>query len=238
MAGALESLSDPLIDPILALLKDGINADVAALVAAVSPAASDTRAAVLTTKRRPFVLPMEGEGVLPALHCYRVRTRSSQFSIVHTDHTSTLQFTYATPACEVGSLDARWALLDRVWRMIVRMLKRGKHPAHEDGDDVLEAAGVIRTNLAASRKLEVFLGSDAQAFPGFIAEVDVTWRDAAEEDPGELFPALSFDGQFFVNVEGDYTGTPDVTARAVTDAGESEADNDGRDFVRPDDWSI
>jgi hypothetical protein len=232
--GALESLGDPLIDPILALLKDAVNAEILALTTAMP--AEDARAAIQTTSRRPFVLGVEGEGALPALHCYRVRSRTSQFTAVHLDYINTLQFTYATPACSQDLLDERWAILDRVWRIALKALKRGKHPAHNSGADVLEAAGVVKVDYATGRKQEAFIEHGGSTFPGFVAEIDVTWRNPADEDTSALYPALSFDSQFFVDTDGDTSGTPDVIARALTEAG--EADPDGKDFPRPSDWSL
>lgn len=231
--GALESLTDPLLGPMLALLKDGITADMLALT--VEAGAEDTRAAVKTTVARPFVLGVEGEDVLPALHCHRIRSRSSQFSAVYVDHIATLQFMYVTPACSQELLEPRWALLDRVWRSMLRTLRRGSHPAHAFGADVLDDAGVVRINLLTAVKREAFVEQGEYTFPAFVAEMDVTWRDGTEVDQGPLFPALSFDTQIFVNTDGDTTGTPDVVARSVTDAGQDEG---GTVFPRPDDWSL
>jgi hypothetical protein len=231
--GALESLGDPLVDPILSLLKDAVNAEILTLTNAAS--AEDSRAAVLTTSRRPFELSMDGEGTLPALNCYRVRSKTSQVSIVHIDHIETLQFTYATPSCAEDLLDERWAVLDLVWRRALKALKDGKHPAHNGGADALESAGVVRTAYATAIKREAFVAHGGNTFPGFVAEIDVTWRPADEQDNATYYPALSIDGRIYVDtVNGDTSGTPDVIARAVTPAGTPP----GRVFTRPSDWSL
>jgi hypothetical protein len=235
--GALESLPDRLIDPMLALLKDGVNADVAAIVGALVTPPGDSRAAILNCARRPFALPMEGNGYTPALHCYRIRHKMRLFTVIHIDHVYTLQFQYVTPACGKDLLDDRWAVLDVVWRSIVEMLKAGKHPAHAGGADVLEAAGVISVDYASALKSEAFFGDTPSPFPGFLAQVDVVWRDLPKEDTSGLPDALSFDARIYVDTP-DLSGDPDVVARAVTEAGVAESPPDGRNFPIPDDWSL
>lgn len=230
--GALESLGDPLIDPILSLVKDAINADILTLTTAAS--AEDARAGVLTTTRRPFQVAMDGEGTLPCLSCYRVRSKASQLSIVHVDHIETLQFTYATPACDQSLLDERWSVLDRVWRIALKALKIGHHPSHSGGVEVLSPVGVVRTNYATAIKREAWIANGGLTFPGFVAEVDVTWRPIDEQDNATYYPLLSMDGEIFVDTNGVISGTPDVIARAVTPAGTPP----GRVFTRPSDWSL
>lgn len=228
---ALDCISDPLITPILALLQYAINTDLAKDMA---NAGVDVEDAVATTSPLPFALDMEGEGQLPALHCYRVRSSSSQYSISYTNHTSKLQFVYASPAAGRDNLEARWPLLDRVWHSLARTLKRGMYPGYEGGIDVMLRAGVIRTDLSTSNKREIFVEGGELSYPGFIAEVDVVWRDANDMDPGPTHPALSFDHRFYVD-QPDTSGTPDVIARSVTEEGETEG---GRNFSRPSDWSL
>lgn len=238
--GALESLDDPLIDPILALLKAAVNADIAAALPVAPDEPSDERAAVLVTRRMPLELAAVGEGETPVLACYRVRSKVTQFTAIHTDHIDTLQFVYASPSCDQDLLDERWAVLDRVWRSALRALKRGKHPEHEDGEDVLEDAGVVRVDYATAWKREIFVPHGGLTYPGFIAEIDVTWRPEDEQDSTVYPDALSFDGKIFVDTDGDYTGDPDVIARAVTEAGIAVpgTGDEGRDFETPDDWSL
>lgn len=228
---ALDCIPDPLITPILGLLKFAINADLAKDMVHAGVAVED---AVASTSPVPFALNMEGEGQLPALHCYRVRSSSSQYSIAYTNHTSKLQFVYASPAAGRDLLDQRWPLLDRVWHSLIRTLKRGIYPGYEGGIDVMQDAGVIRTDLATTNKREIFIEGGELTYPGFIAEVDVIWRDANDMDTGPSYPALSFDHRFYVD-QPDTSGTPDVIARSVTEAGESAG---GRTFSRPSDWSL
>jgi hypothetical protein len=232
---ALDSLPDPLITPILALLYDAINADLTAEMTAAGVPPDLLEPAVQTTCKVPFTLGMEGSGVLPALHCYRVRTRSVQTTMYYLDHGSTLQFAYATPPTGRDMLDVRWPLLDRVWHALIRTLVRGSHPAHMGGADVLLDAGVVRILRQTAIKRELFTPDGQQTFPGFVAEVDVIWRDENDQDQGPFYPALSFDAQLYTDNE-DTSQDPDVIARVLTDAG--EADPAGKDFPRPPDWSL
>lgn len=219
---ALESLSDPLIAPVLALCKDAINADLADAMEAAGVTPED---AVRATAPYPFALRIEGAAVLPALHCYRVQSRSTQFSVVHVDHVSRLQFTYATPGIGREGLDERWPLLDRVWRALLGALKSGSHAAHADGADVLSDAGVVKVDLGTTRKLEVFIEDGNHTFPGFIGELDVTWRDGSDVDTGSLYPALSFEAKVFADGVSE-TGDPDAVSRALTPIGEEELDSE------------
>lgn len=228
---ALDCITDPLITPILGLLKFAINADLARDMVAASVDVEDV---IKTTSPVPFALPMEGEGVLPALHCYRVRSKSSQFSIFFTDHTSTLQFIYASPAAGRDNLEARWPVLDRVWHSLIRTLKSGSYPGYASDADVMLDAGVVRVALATTNKREIFIEGGGLTYPGFIAEVEVVWRDGNDNDQTVYPDATSFDGRIFVNTNGDTSGTPDVIARAVTPAGTPP----GRVFTRPTDWSL
>lgn len=229
---ALDVIPDPLITPLLALLFDAINADLALDMAAAGATVED---AVATTSHVPFTLTLEGAGVLPALHCYRVRTRSVQSTMYYLDHGSTLQFVYCTPPAGRDMLDVRWPLLDRVWHSLIRTLKRGHHPAHQADADVLLDAGVVRVMVQTAIKRELFIEGGQQTYPGFVAEVEVVWRDANDQDQGPFYPALSFDAQLYTDTE-DTSGDPDVIARVLTDAG--EAHPDGKDFPRPPDWSL
>jgi hypothetical protein len=246
MTAELQSLPDPLITPLLALLKDAINADVAAaMVAAGLTVAGDSDgagedAAVITTLARPFELRVEGNEALPALHCYRTQARTRQFTAVHLDHLYTLQFVYVTPAVEKDQLDERWPLLDIVWRSLVTTLKKGHHPAHLAGAHVLCDAGVVRADYATALKREMCVEGEHFNNPGFIAQVEVTWRDLSKEDTTGLPLALSFDARVYVD-QPDLSAPgigPDVTARAVTDAGIAASPPDGRTFTTPSDWSL
>lgn len=228
---ALDSIPDPLLTPLLALLKDAVNADLALDMAA---AGAPVEAAIATVSKVPFTLSLEGEGTLPALHAYRIRSSTSRATFVHLNHVSRLQFAYATPATGRDLLDARWPLLDRVWHAMLRALRRGGHANHAAGADVLLDAGVVSVALTGAFKREAFIEGAHEVFPGFVAEVDVTWRNALDVDQGPFFPVLSLDAQLYVDRDVDLDSAPDVHARAVTPAGTPPGNN----FPEPDDWSL
>jgi hypothetical protein len=231
--GALETLGDPLLDPILGLLQDAVNADLAPLAQALG---GDGAPFIKTVAPRPFDLSEIGDDALPALYAYRVRSRTRQGTFVHRDHLATLQFHYITPAVAQELIDNRWPVLDRVWRVALRALDRGHHSAHQNDAPVLEDVEVIKIDLTTAQKREAFTPGGNNTYPSFLAEIDVTWRDGAESDLGALHPALSFDAQIFVDTEGDVSGTADVIGRALTPAGAE--DPEGREFERPADWSL
>ncbi|HMJ15742.1 MAG TPA: hypothetical protein VK524_30205, partial [Polyangiaceae bacterium] len=95
MASALDSMVDPLIGPMLALLKDAINAELAVEMIALD---LDPEDAVQTTAPHPVALEIAGQLAMPLLTCFRVRSRSRVATFGHTDHVSMLQFGYLTPA--------------------------------------------------------------------------------------------------------------------------------------------
>ena len=216
MTSALDTLSDPLVTPVLALLKDAVNADLRAqmLLAGVEP-----EDAIVSTAPHPVELEIAGESPLPMLTCYRVRSRSRQFSFSHVDHTSTLQLSYITSATAREQLDERWPLLHRVWTAILTTLARGHHLSHQEGASVLLDAGVIRLDPATAQKREVFVAGGDYTYPGFVAEIDVVHRDGAELDTSTLYPVLSFTHRFHID-EGSEDGEADVTAISLTPAGE------------------
>lgn len=232
--GALETLGDPLLDPLLGFLRDAVNADLAPLAQALG---GDTAPFVKTVAPRPFALAEAGDDVLPALHAYRLRSRTRQATFAHRDHLATLQFHYVTPAVSQELIDDRWPVLDRVWRVVLRALSAGHHPAHNSDAPVFAGAvQLLKVDVATALKREAFTEGGDYTYPSFVAEIDVTWRDGAESDPGTLHPALSFDARLFVDQGGDPSGDPDVIGRALTPAGEQHPE--GRGFPRPNDWSL
>jgi hypothetical protein len=215
MSSALDGMVDPLIGPMLALLKDAINADLAAEMIALDLEPEDT---VQTTAPHPVPLEIAGQLAMPLLTCFRVQSRSRVATFLHTDHVNLLQFGYLTPATAREQIDERWPLLDRVWRALLRTLANGAHPAHQAGAPVLTNAGVVRISTDSAKKLELFAESGDYAYPMFRGEVEVVWRDASLVDTSALYPALSFTHEFNVN-GGSEDGEPDVVSRALTKAG-------------------
>lgn len=218
MTSALDTVVDPLVTPLLAFLKDAINAD----LSAETPPDSEPEAAVATTAPHPVDIEMTGETALPILTCYRTRSRARRRSIAFVDHTVTLQFTYVTAATAREQLGARWPLLERVWAALLLSLSTGSHPAHADGEDVLDSLRVIEVVLSTAQKREIFQPGGDYTYPAFVAEIDLIVQDDSLGDASTLYPALSFDGGIYL---GDVTeDAPDVAARAYTPLGEQVRD--------------
>lgn len=214
MTSALDTLEDPFLTPLLALLMEGVNADVAALAA---PDA-EPEPAVRSTAPHPVALEIAGESALPLLSCYRVRSRGRQRSIAYVDHTVTLQIAYTSPATAREQLSARWPLLEVVWQSILGTIRRGYHAAHQGGIEVLGPLGVIEVPLASAQKRELFAADGDYAYPSFLAEVDVILQTASFEETGTLHPALSFTHNFYL--DGVRDDVPDVAAISFTPEGE------------------
>lgn len=202
---ALERLSDPLVTPILALLKDAVNADLAAAMtdAGISP----TMDAVKSTVPHPISAQiLTADPSLPMLVCYRVRQVNQRRTFGYVDQLCTLRLQYITDATSVEQIGSRWPLLDRTWRACIKALCDGHHPAHASDDNVLEDAGVVWVNEAA-QKSESFLGGGDFVFPQWEADIQVTWRDAALTDVSDLDDLADFAGpltQCFQPEDEDY----------------------------------
>jgi hypothetical protein len=220
MTSALDTVADPLITPILALLKDAINAELAAEV----PVDPDIVAepAVATTAAYPVSIEMAGETALPILSCYRVRSRASQRTVAFVDHTLSLQFTYVSAATSREELEARWPLLDRVWRTLEATLREGSHAAHAAGAAVLSGLGIIDVPLQSALKRELYQPGGDYAYPAFVAEMDLVVQASSLADPSTLWPALSFQSDIYL---GDVADDPaDVRVISYTPIGLEERD--------------
>lgn len=207
---ALEALSDPLITPLLALMKDAINADVRAQMVAAGKTPED---AVVTTAPHPVALEIAGQAALPLLSCYRVRSRQRSTTMYWIDSVDTLQFAYVTPQCAREQIDERWPLLQRVWRRILITMQLGCDVAHLSGADVFGPAGVIAYEESSASKVDLFAETGDYAYPMFRGEMEVIWRDDEYQTSrtAALFPALSIESDLFV-AKSDETlaAQPDV----------------------------
>ncbi len=214
----LDSTSDPLIDPVLALIKAAVNAE---FVTMDPQFGSDE--VVKTTHNYPIDLTLGlGDMSMPALGCHRIRSRAKRFSVVHTDYINTLKFTYITPACAREQIGGRWPLLERVWRTAVDVLFLGHHPAYLSDAPVLINAGVINVDLNTATKQELYAEQGDYAFPAFFGEIEVTWRaSTAEQRTAALYPFLSARGKMRA---GPGVGPPDLTFDAYTPLGLEERD--------------
>ena len=220
MTSALDTVVDPLVTPLLALLKDAINADLAAEV----PPSPDTtpEPAVATTAPHPVPIIMAGETALPLLACYRVRSRARQRSVVYFDHTQTLQFSYLSAATAREQLPARWPSLERVYQALVKTLRAGHHPAHAGDANVLESLGIIDMPLTTLQKRELFAEGGSFTYPMFLCEVDVVVQTTDFTDPSTLWPALSFETGIYHDHVTDEE--PDVSVISYTPLGQAVKD--------------
>lgn len=215
MTSALDTIVDPLLVPLLALLKDAINAD----LAAEAPADATPEPAVATTAPHPVPILIAGETALPVLACYRVRSRARQRSVSYVDHTQTLQFSYVSAATAREELPARWPSLERVYEALLQTLRAGHHPAHQGDAHVLEGLGVVDLPLSTLQKRELFAEGGDFTYPMFLLEVDMVVQTAEFKDPSTLWPALSFEtGIYHGAVTAD---PPDVSVISYTPLGQA-----------------
>lgn len=221
-ASALERLPDPLVTPLLELLKDAVNAKLAETMERLGLDAEDAIAATLN-------YPVEARSLggqlnLPLLACYRIRQQSQRRTFGYLDQLVTLRLQYISSATSFDRLDDRWPLLDYVWRAAFDTLCAGHHAAHQDDAHVLEDAGVIWVNEAAT-KIEGYLAGGDYAYPQWEADVQVTWRDLAKTDTSALYPVLSLQARITQALDGDpREPAGDVIIRAYTPTGLEELD--------------
>jgi hypothetical protein len=218
MANGLESIADPLLGPLLALLKDAINSDLAAEQTAAGVVADEVEDAVTAVYPNAVNLQMLGQATLPALSAFRLRTRSTRVTSVYWEHTYTLQFEYITPQTALEQIDNRWPLLDRVWLALIDTLCRGTHADHEGGDEVLADAGIVKVLTGTAQKQEAYVEGTGYAYPMFRASIDIVCQsNRSRTDIDDLGTANTVRGKFFIDPDvDDYATewTPDVVADA------------------------
>jgi hypothetical protein len=224
-SSALNCLRDPLITPLLALLQDAVNADMRALMAfELRDTGADPVDAIKFTMPRPLELPKEGDGPLPALGCYRLRTRSKQVTFGHKEHYSTLRFQYMTPATAFSTLEDRWPLLNHVWESIIATLARGYHDAHRDGYRLLDDLLVTWVNLDSATKQELYVEGSDNINPGFIGDIEIRTRIAPTDDV-TTYPILSFYTKLYEGAaDPGPSRAPDVESLAFTPLGQEARD--------------
>lgn len=229
MTSALDTVEDPLLTPLLALLADAINAD----LAAEAPPSATPEAAVASTAPHPVPIITVGETALPVLSCYRVRSRARRRSIAYVDHTTTLQFSYLSASTAREQLPARWPMLERVYQALVKALVAGTHPAHAAGAEVLEPLGLIDVLLPSLQKRELFAEGGDFTYPMFLLEVDVVVQTSDFTDPSTLWPALSFEAGIYHHAVSD--DAPDVAVISYTPLGQAVKDGliDESDLAPP-----
>lgn len=221
---ATERLPDPLVTPLLALLKDAANAKLRADMEAAGIEPVDVISAT-----QPY--PADAKSLtaspsLPLLACYRTRQQSVRRTFGHRDYLTTLRLHYISSPTAADRLDERWPILDRVWRAVFDALCAGHDAAHLDDELVLEDAGVIAVNEAAT-KAEGYLPGSDYALPQWEADVQVTWRDTTRTDTSALYPVLSLTARITQAIDGDpRPANGDVVITAYTPTGIEELDSE------------
>lgn len=220
MTDALESLPDPLLGPLLPLLKDAINSDLRVEQTAAGVAPADLKDVVVQAWPNAVTLEILGQAALPVLAAFRLRARSRRATVTFWEHTYTLQFEYVTPQTALEQIDNRWPLLDRVWLALMDTLCRGTHADHTPapGDPVMEDSGLVRVLTETALKQEMYAESAGYAYPMFRATVDVVCQsNRSRTDIDDLGVANTVRAMFWTDPEvDDYatTVTPDVVADA------------------------
>lgn len=214
----LERVPDELLTPLLAFLMVAINASVGLVMLSAS---GDSVPAIGETLHRPQDLKME-PGNTPRLSCYRVRSKPKRTGFGTIEHVATLQFDYISPSCGAEQLEERWPLLDRVWCAALAALDTGSHADWEGGDSVYDRAGISFVDIASAEKQEFYVDGGGFTYPGFRAQLQVTWQPSDAEATETLYPLLSFTSKIH---EGDNTD-PTTVVTSYTELGQIERDTD------------
>lgn len=227
MTLASEQLPDPLLDPLLALLKDAVNTELAEQFEAAGIEAEDV---IASTLRRPVnagdVVVAPASDSLPVLVGFRMREQPFRRTFGHLDYRTTLRLQYIGNACAIDQLNKRWPILSATWRAAFDALCAGHHEAHADDDRVLDAAGVVWLNEAPFKTEGYLPGGDA-VYPIWEADVVLDWRDLDKEAgrTRDLYPVLSLDARITQQLEDDgREPAGDVVFTAYTPAGLQELD--------------
>lgn len=116
----------------------------------------------------------------PALAIWRETETSLQRSVHHVDELVTWRIDYALPATPLEHVDARWELLQEVWATILRLVRRGHHPAVADDASLLVDAGFVEVDMTRGREPRVqylLPATDRAVFPAFQGRIHLRHRD-------------------------------------------------------------
>lgn len=169
---ALDGIRDTQLDALLALLRDGVNAELSV----------DIDQAIESTHAWPADRPRIPVQRLPALIVWRQRSTFLPRATGPHDQRVTLRMTYLLPMTPIDRAEARWALLHRVWELVVCIALAGHHEAHEGDDAVLTAAGFIDLDIGGATVDFAMPAVDEDVAPRWDATVTVTLRTEADTD--------------------------------------------------------
>ena len=106
---------------------------------------------IAATFGAPFPLAMLGQSALPCLSIYRLRdVDQDKGDFIYQDLT-TWRFDYYTPATPLNYIDKRWAVLRRVWNLLLGTVRVGRSPWHVEEQPMPELQNVLRYVLGSGR---------------------------------------------------------------------------------------
>lgn len=162
----LDNQTDAPLEALLALLKTALNAEIGV----------PQDAAVATTHLWPITTGRLPVAAYPALAIWRTReTFLPRITGPH-DQRVTLRIAYVLPPTPLDRLGVRWPLLRRAWEELTTYFLAGSHPSHEDGEDVLTAAGFIDFDVPGAVVDYGTAPADEDVLPRFEATITVTIR--------------------------------------------------------------
>lgn len=194
---SLQSLTDPQVDAVRALLMGGCNAELETLTTEPVvratfgwPAGPRAAASAAGAPQRT------SQHALPALCVYRLSERIAETSSKWTEREVTMRIDYIVSATGADKVDTRWPLLQRVWDECWQLLKRGHHPAVALDADLYEAASITHVLIDNQTPQVRYLFADLEQaiYPSFQAEFRMRHRDVPDLT---LLPDLSLYTQVY-----------------------------------------
>lgn len=184
----LESAADPQVAALLTLGRGAVNADLAAVLGVN---------AVDSVHGYPIPLGLLGKQTLPALAIYRGRHqwREARFGGGEVDTLVTIRIQYFSQATSREKLNERWPLLQLVEGKLFAALMNGHHPAVEDDENLLEAAGVMKVDPNTFVTDFAFVPGEGEfAYPGFQSSYQLTHHEPP--DLSKLHELLAVDATY------------------------------------------
>lgn len=181
---------DRFVDLLVAALRACAQQRVNDALASTTDSAPD---AIVKTYGYPASLSLLSQLELPALCVFRLREVVSKHSAGHQhDRKTTVRFDYFAPKTPLAKLDVRWPALVAVFDEVVAALCDG---TWRDSSDVprtlLEDAGVTSINDATWQVTYDFAEDGGQAYPAFVATVEIMHRAIDATEYADLIDMLA-----------------------------------------------
>jgi hypothetical protein len=196
----LYSVVDPVVASVLAVSKDGVNAELAAFWSGDEDD-PESQPPIRGTAGFPVTPQQISDGKLPLLSCYRRTQVDHETSALYSeDKQVTLQFMYIGPDTNPDHLGSRWPLLNAVWEAILSAVQctREEYVGATPSD-----AGVITFVRGSAKKTEQYLRTGSASVPGtlypaFVGEFDIIVREPTDisglQDWVDMFGKIYVDG--------------------------------------------